>query len=386
MELVFLIDSTFSKRDYTRFGFDIFLEHDISIELWDFRKLYKIYFDNNGFETDVDIVNEPVKSKVFLSFNELNTITDLSSVFIFDMRVSDDSVYSTNWFRTKGAVIVKLEQGLIPHFVWKPRVLDYLVIIRNKFLKLGLRNFIRAIYRTISTHSSEIQYLDIKVCSGSVSKCSEREFEIRSHAFDFDIFLQEKSKPKSDKNYVLFLDCGATNHPDYQKLKNFPPYCSDEVYFPLIKSFFDKVEEITGLPVVIALHPRIKNTKSLYAKFGNREVISGKTAQLVKDAKLILNHDSTSMNFAALWAIPMIIITTDQLEKSAYREMESQDQFLKTNRLNINKPYNDMDFFEIAKKPLSQYNNYIETFIKLNDSPSQHSAEILIQGLKKYVQ
>ena len=66
--------------------------------------------------------------------------------------------------------------------------------------------------------------------------------------------------------------------------------------------------------------------------------------------------------------------------------MESQDQFLKTNRLNINKPYNDMDFFEIAKKPLSQYNHYIETFIKLNDSPSQHSAEILIQGLKKYVQ
>ena len=66
--------------------------------------------------------------------------------------------------------------------------------------------------------------------------------------------------------------------------------------------------------------------------------------------------------------------------------MESQDQFLKTNRLNINKPYNDMDFFEIAKKLLSQYNNYIETFIKLNDSPSQHSAKILIQGLKKYVQ
>jgi hypothetical protein len=385
MELVFLIDSTFSKRDYTRFGFDIFLEHDISIELWDFRKLYKIYFDNNDFEADIDIVNELIKSKVFLSFNELNTITDLSSVFIFDMRVSDDSVYSANWFRTKGAVIVTFDQGLIPISVWKPRVLDYLVIIRNKFLKLGLRNFIRAIYRTISTQSSEIQYLDIKVCSGSVSKCSEREFEIRSHAFDFDIFLQEKNKPKSDKNYVLFLDCGTTNHPDYQKL-NIPPYCSEEVYFPLIKSFFDKVEEITGLPVVIALHPRIKNTKSLHAKFGNREVISGKTAQLVKDAKLILNHDSTSINFAALWAIPMIIITTDQLEKSAYREMESQDQFLKTNRLNINKPYNDMDFFEIAKKPLSQYNHYIETFIKLNDSPSQHSAEILIQGLKKYVQ
>jgi len=385
MEAVFLIDATFSKRDYARFGFDILLKHNISIQLWDFRKLYQKNFYNNGFETDMDIVNDYIKSKVFLSFNELDTTTNLNGVFIFDMRVLDDRVYSTNWFRSKGAVIVSLEQGLVPISVWKPRVIDYLVIIRNKFLKLGLRNIIGTIYRSIFTQSSEIQYLDIKVCSGSVSKCSEKEFEIRSHALDFDIFLQERSKPKSDKNYVLFLDCGTTNHPDYQKL-NIPPYCSEEVYFPLIQSFFDKVEEITGLPVVIALHPRIINTKNLHAKFGNREVISGKTAQLVKDAKLILNHDSTSINFVALWAIPMIIITTDQLEKSAYREMESQDQFLKTNRLNINKPYNDTDFFEIAQKPLSQYNHYIETFIKVNDSPSQHSAEILIQGLKKYVQ
>ena len=53
-------------------------------------------------------------------------------------------------------------------------------------------------------------------------------------------------------------------------------------------------------------------------KFGNREIITGKTAELVKDAKLILNHDSTSFNFVALWKVPMIFITTDQIERALY--------------------------------------------------------------------
>ena len=176
------------------------------------------------------------------------------------------------------------------------------------------------------------------------------------------------------------------NHPDFQKC-NIPPHATDEVFYPLLRSFFDQVEEQTSLPVIVAVHPRIIINDSLSMKFGDRELISDKTAQLVKDAKFIItSHDSTAINFVVLWKVPMVNITTDQIEKTAYREMESVDQFFKTNRLNINNPYNNIDFFEIAQKPVSQYNQYIEKFIKVRGSPDKHSAEILAQGLKKYVQ
>ena len=381
MKIIFLIDSTFSKRDYDRFGCDIFYKHKVDLCLWDFRKINLREDSSDSYEKNIDLT----RFKALSNFNELHTNNNLDGVFIVDFRLKTYKKHSTSWFRDNGAIIVTLEQGIMPLSLWDPILIDQLIVIRNKILKHGLTKVIGGYYRKFFIQPLEIKISDIKVCSGSASKCSNREFEIRSHAFDYDIFLKEKDRKRSGRSYVLFLDNGMTNHPDYIKL-NLSPYCTDEVYFPLLNSFFDKVEESTGLPVIIALHPRIINNKSNSVKFGNREIITGKTAELVKDAKLILNHDSSSVNFVALWKVPMIFITTDQIEKALYPEMESQDQFLQTKRLNINHPYNDMNFFEIAKKPISQYNHFIEKFIKVNDTPSQHSAEILIQGLKKYVQ
>lgn len=383
MKIIFLIDSTFSSRDYERFGIDSFLANNFSIHLWDFRKLYAISYKDIGFETDVNLIKKGIKTKVLLSFDELNKNINIDGVFVFDKRNNSDSNYSKLWFKDKGAIIVTNEQGLIPLSVWSPKLVDKVKIIYYKLLKKGLISLFSAAYKKIIFNNHN--YSDIRVCSGSASKALLGELEIRSHAYDYDIFLDLKNKKQLKKKYALFLDCAMTNHPDYQKL-NIPPHCSEEVYFPLLRTFFDKVEKQTGLRVIVAIHPRIIIDDKLPSKYGDRELVFNKTAQLVKDASLILNHDSTAINFVALWNIPMIIFTTNQLEKAEYPEMESQDQFLQINRLNIDKPYDEINFIEIAKKPLSQYNNYIEKFIKVKGTPSVKSADILIQGLKNYVQ
>ncbi len=390
MKLIFLIDSTFSKRDYDRFGFDVLLKHKVDIQIWDFRELYLRKFENTKFETDMDFRNTLVKFRVFSSFNELEVNTFLDDVFVFDRRVRADNKYTTLWFKDKGAIVVALRQGMLPITVWIPPLMDQLLIIRNKFFRHGIKKLIVDIFKILFLHSNSKKeaHFNIRVCSGSASKCLKGEFEIRSHAFDYDIFLQENNKHnKHNKHnkYILFLDCGMTNHPDYQKL-GIPSHCSDKVYFPLLRSFFDKVEKQTGLPVIVAIHPRIVADDCLSMQFGNRKLISNKTAQLVKYAKFVINHDSTAINFVALWRVPMIIITTNQIERAEYREMESQDQFLKTNRLNINKSYRNVDFLKVAQKPVPQYEQYVEGFIKKNGSPVCHSAEILIKGLQKYVQ
>jgi hypothetical protein len=121
-------------------------------------------------------------------------------------------------------------------------------------------------------------------------------------------------------------------------------------------------------------------------KFGKRELISGKSAELVKGAKLVLAHDSTAINFAVLWGIPLLILTTNQLERRIYYCMEALDQSLKTSRININNSYDNIDFLEIAREPIPQYNHFVEKIIKVNNSSVQNSAEILIKGLEKYVQ
>tara|TARA_B110000008_G_scaffold279229_1_gene325476 strand:- start:3396 stop:4556 length:1161 start_codon:yes stop_codon:yes gene_type:complete len=386
VKIIFLIDSTFSSRDYERFGIESFLANNIRVQLWDFRKLYEISYKDTGFETDISLSIKGIETKVFLCFDELNKNINLDGAFVFDKRNNFDKIYSKKWFKNKGAIIVTNEQGLIPLSVWTPRLADRLKIIYYKLLRKGFISLIFAAYKKILLNNDINQnYSDIRVCSGNASKPKLGEFEIRSHAYDYDIFLDLKNSKQLKRNYALFLDCAMTNHPDYQKL-NIASHCSEEEYFPLLRTFFDKVENQTGLRIIIAIHPRIKIDDKLSRKYGHRELVINKTAELVKDASLILNHDSTAINFVALWNIPMIIFTTDQIEKAEYSEMESQDQFLQINRLNINKPYDDINFIEIAKTPLSQYNHYIEKFIKVQGTPSLKSADILIQGLKNYVQ
>ena len=43
-------------------------------------------------------------------------------------------------------------------------------------------------------YKNKNECFDIKVCSGSNSQCNNGEFEIRSHSFDYDIYLQGKNK------------------------------------------------------------------------------------------------------------------------------------------------------------------------------------------------
>ena len=136
---------------------------------------------------------------------------------------------------------------------------------------------------------------------------------------------------------------------------------------------------------MIASHPRLVIDDELISKFGHRKILSGKSAELVRDAKLVLAHDSTAISFAALWRAPLILITTDQIERAIYASMEATTQILKTSRININITYDNINFLEIAQKPIPQYNYFVENIIKVSGSPDQSSAEILIKGLKKYV-
>ena len=49
MKIIFLIDSSFSIRDYNRFGFKKLLENGIEVHLWDFYALRNDNFDALGF-------------------------------------------------------------------------------------------------------------------------------------------------------------------------------------------------------------------------------------------------------------------------------------------------------------------------------------------------
>jgi hypothetical protein len=387
LKILILIDAFFSKRDYDRFGLELMLQNDIEISCWDLYKLRPNPPHGNGIEKGV--FSEKIKYHIFENLEELNNNSKLVGTFLIDLRSGfADTEHNTSWFKKKGAIIIFFEQGLIPQSHKLLSIFDYLVIFRNKLLDFPLKQSLLSICRSIIhnfiTDLGSNSIADIKVCSGSLSKCNYGEFEIRSHARDYDIFLENNNEVKT-QDQIIFVDSAMTGHPDDKNL-NSNTACSEEVYFPLLRAFFDKIESQTGLPVVVSIHPRLIINDDVISNFGNRKIVSGKTFDLIKSATMVLVHNSTAINFAVLLGKPLIILTSNQIQRKYYLNMQSLFKVLNAPGININKSFDNMDFFEIAQKPISNYNYYIEKYIKVSGSPVQNSSEILIKGLRKYVQ
>ena len=198
LKVFFLIDATFSERDFIRFGLDVFIRSNIQVYLWDFSDLRSDTVSTLGFEEDVS--HKKVNRYIYKDYKELNKkIKEIEKAFIIDQRSATYEKYTACWFQDNGAIIVKLDQGLLPLSTWSPSIKDNLIILRNNFINNGLNKTILNVVKYFSRYfsgSKKVRCCNIKVCSGSASKCDNGEFEIRSHSFDYDVFFQERNKKK----------------------------------------------------------------------------------------------------------------------------------------------------------------------------------------------
>jgi hypothetical protein len=127
---------------------------------------------------------------------------------------------------------------------------------------------------------------------------------IPTHSLDYDgLFRSDVAVPPIAPSCV-FVDDGLAGHPDFEA----PGRSAAEPskYFGSLRRVFDRIEEATGYPVVIAAHPRSDSLRSEFV--GGREVIRGRTADAVAASVLVLGHASTALGFAALGRKPIILL------------------------------------------------------------------------------
>ena len=382
IKIIFLIDSTFSDRDYNRYGLDIMINRGVDIEFWDFSLLRNktVFFD----QSEKKVLD--LKKKLFKDFKELKTASkELKSTFIIDLRIEFYKHFPISWFKKHGAITILLDQGLLPASNSKHLLIKRLLLFRLVYKEYSIKELFLKGKNFLSSFIKKDNRVgfDIKVCSGQRSQCEFGEFEIRSHAMDYDIFFRLKDKETSLNGTAVFIDNGVTEHPDFLELgtKN---YCTPEKYFPSINNFFDIIENQFGLKVIIASHPRIVDTTKLERHY-NRKVICGSTAELVMNSSLVFSHASTAVNFAVLWKKPLLIISTEELEKRLYLDMSFFCDFLAIERINIDCFDMKTNFKKLAEKPIESYNYYRNELIKVAGTPEKHSCDILLDGLENYV-
>ncbi len=393
-KIVFLVEDTFNRRDYWRFGIDILLRNGFEVEVHDFSpvlnpKVWKTFAPPDPIEWEHYYISYTKKdmlsrisglSKSSLVFNLLGY--KLSTIGIF-RQISKKNVPYATWFFSYPSYEALPSKGVL-----LKRIYDQLFHLikgstdRTDRLKI-LSNFIfsKIPFRYLGISAARLVVIGAEKYGSRRIPIDSLTEEVWAHTPDYDNCLEGNSAPiLGDRKYGVFLDEYLPFHPDFISMGVKGHITADE-YYPALCSFFDFVEKEYNTEIVIAASPR-----SDYDKhpdyFGGRKVIRDKTAQLVKYSNFVIMHHSASINFAVLYAKPITFITFDKMQEIPLNGtmMTFMSQMFSKPLINLSQGNPEkIDLLFIKKRA---YEDYKRFYIKKEGTPEKPFWQIFADRVK----
>jgi len=198
-------------------------------------------------------------------------------------------------------------------------------------------------------------------------------------------FLDKTEIDVPEDEYILFIDdCLALSF-DFL-LGDYKPIISKEKYFPMLNSFFSKVEGIYKKPVVIAAHPNGKEYINYNNYFEGRKLYFDATAKLSLNCSFVLTHYSSAIAYPVLLRKPIMLMNFGELEvQSQGRSLNFMHELLSCEKVNID---DDLDLNKLKKIENSivnkiEYETYEKKYITNIDSKYNNSFGELTEYLFK---
>lgn len=205
------------------------------------------------------------------------------------------------------------------------------------------------------------------------------------NAYDYDNYLKyikTGSQVKLKEKTCVFIDEAATHHSDYYILGLKP--LDKEAYFNSMNRLFDDIEIKTGLRVIVAAHPKSRY-EDMSEAFKGREIIKGKTLELVSQSSMVIMHASTSASFAVLFKKPVMVVKTkEMIDKGWYAEwVDTMAEALGLVAVNIDdiNLLNTLNF-NYSEWNMANYNDYIKKYLMSEASAGFTTWEIVARELK----
>ncbi len=376
MKIIYLVESKFCQRDYDRFGLETLSNRGYkNIEVWDFScyfrpEYYKTYTpaDLLLHKSYISVPNKNFALQLLRSLSGSVTFISLiginaKNLYIFKYLIKNQYRFGfvsfghmpecdRKPFRKIRKALSNPSQGLKFFFDW----------IKVKFCTLGA-SIIPDFFILGGEVATKIQNSNL---------VNERTTFLKTHTFDYDLYLASKNTLKSakKKKYAVFLDQHLPYHSD--TISNRIVSASD--YYPVLNDFFDYIGEVLDLEVIIAPHPRADYTKD-GNPFNNRILSSQPISNLVKDADFIITHYSTSIAFAVLHNKPIFFITHEKYRSDIQECIKNIATFFLKNPIDIS-----ASNFNINPKDLNVnseiYNEYKELYIKERNTPEKQTWDI----------
>lgn len=384
--LVYLICSPLSKRDFTRLGIQQWINRGWKVNVFDitsflYPEFYK-YVDGDKISEDFEGL------KVFQNIN--NLISELKKfenkiVFIDLLGTTITESRIRKIAKTHG-VIVKIKLGSIPRHQVKKSIWKKLSLLKKpiKFSN-NLKRFIKYNFEKTIAKRYLPNYL---VVGGTESLVDVKDKDIsiiKAHNLDYDYFIKEKNfKLNEYSNFLVFLDEDGPYHSDHIRL-GVESFVKPKNYYPVVDLGLTKIANLLKLNIKIAVHPR-SNYGAKKIKY-KHPIIQNKTFELIRNSSVVIAHSSTALQWAVIMKKPIIIVTTNEIQKADYAKtylnlIDSAAKTLGKKTLNLS----DLSKINSLKDYLyidhEKYEKYIEKYIKMRDSPKKLAWDIVIENIE----
>lgn len=351
-----------------------------TVEYWDLTKM---------FFPDVKFVGEVERSYIrkFSNYKELNDAVlaqDIKNSFFVSMITFEETVFKLHRILTKyKCYLIFFARSGLPTFSENESLLrkvmdNYRNYLRIDRIKVKLWNEIGKIYKQIGL----VKNYDLVFAAGTVEESRYRGLSkvIPINHFDYDNYLYVKNNPNRiiNTDYCVFLDDNIVDDTDF-KMFNIKTIEATS-YFTSMRAFFDRIEKYFNLKVVIAANPKADYKKN---EFGNREILKGKTNELVKDCHFAIAHYSTSISYPVLFKKPIIFIYTSEMKKMFY--FETISNFTKV----LNQPLLNIDSvhtgeLNLKEVDIDKYEEYKLKYITSLKHEGECSRNIFMKFIESY--
>ena len=324
------------------------------------------------------------KNSQSLNFLKIHSLNEINSIF----KNNKDSYYLDMLMSSPKAVIIKIMMHWYKLNVISIKYLSTFPEI-TYIRKITLKSFYKILSFTkvkiflFDRIFNFISKEDINVCGGTVNNIlyRKKKFLIYAASAEYSNYLYNKKKILNRK-YAVFSETNLFEHPDdFYKISN--KIISKPIY-ERINLFFDRFCLLTGLDIIISAHPT-SNVKKLQKVFPNYRVIKGKTADLLRKSRMLININSSTFALAVLYKKPILHFTSKQINDHVNNRHITSIISKK-----LASPYIDIDNFIDNKKILNnklfvinkkKYQMYIDKYIKHPKSPESHWFETLSSQL-----
>ncbi len=389
MNIIYLVKRPLSFRDASRYGIDYLGACGHSISAFDLSEL---------FHPDIDNTRDPdAESWLHAKGIKINCVSDWPSLdgFADDWAKADLAIalFQSNHLTYESLRIFwRLRELQTPYLLVSPMVIpgrdmdDVDISVTRYFSdavkRIRLCNPVNSVLSRCSREFLRCPPAAYYVRTGARSHrytyfISESETNIiDAHSFDYDFFLKHQDLSDKDLNQAVFIDQNFPFHPDFLVLDGAP--LPAKPYYDLLGRLFDRVEDLTGLKVIIAAHPR-SDVATIPEFFKGRDVVFGPTPELIGQSRLVLAHNSTAINFPVMFRKPVALFITPEIYNRQVYEKYFYDGFSQALGTPL-RDYSNVEtcnlegLFDINE---NKYLEYMKKFVKSSGTPKKPFWEIV---------